>query len=502
MLDQIREFTFRPKTFLAGAPAFVRTYFATRRWLLLLAMSPWLLLSIFLVFSVFPRDVNRQQLLQHYTRLSHSAVAAGQLPSAEVYFAKVMALSGQSKELSLDFANRLLAGAEGGSESKSLATRRRAIQLLGSLAPNDRPGYRPAHEALTVYWNDQQPQTEMTRLMVLRHRMFSQPEDVDRVIELAAFIGQRGYHRQATELLAPHQQPNALLASAKWFAMDGDRESSGRCIRKAMESLTATLKAKSGDVSARLLLSQIVAARGEILASLLLLAEGIDIEASDQLADELVHQYSAWLSTMSPATASAQLKEIELALNGGCEPAGQKSKRQAEPERGPELALIDIQLSDKTTAQLPATIGRLHQALLDGQGRWLMPLLLGTDKATRGDFDQAAEHLELAAAESPDNSVVANNLAWTLLQRSISPSSQSGRNSAELQRAWELSSVVVKNCPNNVSFRETRGTIAFELGYWDIAAADLQFCSDAGHVTRSVELHLKEAVTRSATPND
>ncbi|MEZ6131869.1 MAG: hypothetical protein R3C59_24685 [Planctomycetaceae bacterium] len=376
---------------------------------------------------------------------------------------------------------------------------RRALTLMQSLAPrrSGANGYAPAHRFLAEFWKSRIPKNDRCQTLALQHEMFAAPGDANPALMLADFISHRGYHQQAIQILVPHHPDNSdvLLKLSAICARANDSRQAIRWLRLAEPVLQKTLLRNPDHIDTRLELSRVVAAQGRMLESVFLLAEGCRSAPSDALTNQLTKQYVRWLAMMSQEASTVQLEEIALALSYS-------------PEWDAKYALPSthsLDISPGLQVSLPGPVVALHAALLNGEGVWLAPLLLGTDSAAKSDFLRAAELLQQASLAAPDHPVVANNLAWTLLQlataRDSSDASKAAAETPEtatsetLVRAWQQAGIAVAACPDNLSFLETRGLIAVATSRWDIAARDLKTCVDGGKhsdAIRRAMLQIKE----------
>ncbi|MCA9049048.1 MAG: tetratricopeptide repeat protein, partial [Planctomycetaceae bacterium] len=338
------------------------------------------------------------------------------------------------------------------------------------------------------------------------------------------FLADRGYHQRAIDVLMPFQQSHAeaQLQLAAAFAELGDHANTKRFLKTAIQNLETTLQATPHDVDVRVMLSRATAADGRLTESIFLLAEGlVDTNPEPELVDQLIRRYVVWLSLLPERKRQRTLEDIDLAVR--LLPA---SNITAQHEQTGSLTL-----STGTVVELPMAVVNFHQALMNGQGRCLIPLLLGTEKAGRGRYSSALSLLERAIAAAPGHPMIANNLAWTLLQteqaeatevntpanppvtaqhssvvenqpsRNLRPSdtaspddvgastpaAEAKRSAEVLERAWQLACSAVESCPENAAFRETRAQVAFRTDRPAVAAADLQKCVELGEATSTVQ---------------
>ncbi len=227
-------------------------------------------------------------------------------------------------------------------------------------------------------------------------------------------------------------------------------------------------------------MSRAIACQGQLLDALFVLAEVCESQVSPAIADELIKCYAIWLKMMSPERAQSQLEQIALAIEID----------------GNEANAEELTLRNGTRVSLPVAIVVLHRQVLQGEGTWLIPLLQGTDLASSEQYAEALIKLKHTHQLRPDNSLIANNLAWTTLQlhsgghqaEPLAPQVQ-----AELENAWELANSAVTRHPDEPAFRETRGQLAGHLKRWVEAVDDLSECVTMGHNSPAIQATLKRA---------
>lgn len=532
MIGCIWRFRFSANAFLKGVPAFCWQYLRTRSIVYLLCGLPALFLTAAMARIVLQTDSPeaKSSLSNYYRQLSHSAIESHDLSTAETYFARVLASSSDPKAETFDFATRLFE-ASGGIENKSFLLNpaeetpgtgqhhqilRRSLTMMQSLAPRQRGsrGYAPAHRFLNEFWHARVPRTDFTQTLALQHAVAAAPMDPKPAMLLAKFVSRRGYHQHAIDVLSPLKDGHAevlILCAAEHSALQ-QSDQVIECLSAAESLLAQQLAQDQTDVSVRMSLARVQAARGQLLPSMLLLAQGCQHEASATLIDGLISRYTLWLSLMSPDKVQNQLQEITLALQH----SANWDEAHATTERS------SLKTSDGQTVLLPGPIVAFHSALLNGEGSWLVPLLLGTDAAAQEDYAAAVPLLRESHQLAPQHPLVANNLAWTLLKQyqardepqsdtvalSDAPSKASSEPeqsslqtaSALLSEAWQLANAAVQTDPEILPYRETRGVIAAATGRWQMAIDDLQTCADAGFQSGSLLSTLNRARQQQLDP--
>ncbi|MCP4098554.1 MAG: hypothetical protein GY748_20185, partial [Planctomycetaceae bacterium] len=102
----------------------------------------------------------------------------------------------------------------------------------------------------------------------------------------------------------------------------------------------------------------------------------------------------------------------------------------------------------------------LRDNLASGKNTALAHFAMSNVKSKKGDKARAAFHSEKAYELDPRFGVVANNLAWFLVNDTENP---------DLDRAFELSSEVVKRFPNNPAMLDTHATVLMKQEKYDEA---------------------------------
>ena len=102
----------------------------------------------------------------------------------------------------------------------------------------------------------------------------------------------------------------------------------------------------------------------------------------------------------------------------------------------------------------------LRDNLASGKNTALAHFAMSNVKSKKGDKARAAFHSEKAYELDPRFGVVANNLAWFLVNDTENP---------DLDRAFELSSEVVKRYPNNPAMLDTHATVLMKQEKYDEA---------------------------------
>jgi tetratricopeptide (TPR) repeat protein len=164
---------------------------------------------------------------------------------------------------------------------------------------------------------------------------------------------------------------------------------------------------------------------------------------------------------------------------------------EARPRSEPVLLRLIAFAEDPKSGGAAAEAARLRDAALSAEG---VPAGVWGDLGQRawaaGDEATARRDLERAYALDPSNVVVANNLAWVLVR---------GR-SPDAERAVSIASALVKQWPNVVQFRDTRGQTLAKLGRWREALGDLERALSGMKGSVETRRTLAEAYRRAGQP--
>lgn len=503
MIRYLWQYKLSPTAFLDAVPAFAKGYLRTRPWRLFLWGLPAILLAGCCCAAYLLSDQARRSgtLETRYRNRLSEAVAAGDPDAAETHLARLLTLSDNPREESLTFVRLMFAANNGASrrdllvppvvpphqtavdeESRTLI---RAIAVAQNLAPRlaRTPGYQPAHEFLAEFWQTRQPATDTTRVMALQHRVHAEPDNFRVALELGRTVHDLGFPQQALNALQRHQtaHPDVLLQMAmSWDALNqADRAS--EAINEAARLYAEQLQQDPENGRLREKLSRVMLAGGRPLEGILIFAEGLTDGVTAEASDRLIQRYSWWLTSLPESSVPEQMAQLRLALRWGTLPAADLSR---------DSATLTTAAGESVT--LPGPVVALHSALRNGEGDWLIPLLLGTSAAA-SDLPRGVQLLRQAQEIVPEHPVVANNLAWTLHQQYLqnrgeiaATGNEATEQHAILAEAAQLASAAVAADSTEAQFRATRGVIAVTRKDWTVAKNDLEYAVSAGVSTVAV----------------
>ncbi|MCR9201527.1 MAG: hypothetical protein NXI04_23030 [Planctomycetaceae bacterium] len=479
-------------TFLQGLPAFWSNYWKTRTWSQLLLGVPAVLLAAAAVTITQRGGQLREsgELAVRYEKRMQQALVSGNFAAAELNLGRLLPLCDDPQAQTFQFAGRLF-DINGGSEQTGLliapvsqkdtaadspqtAALVRALSIMQNLAPRlgRQSGYRPAHAFLADFWLTRTPATNTTRILGLQHRLQADPGKYEPALQLARLIQPLGFHQQALDVLTPHREAHADVLVQMALAWDSLKQSkkSRAALLEASRKLDTQLAADATNRPLRKKLSRVLVAAGRPLDGLLLMAEGMPRTPTAAESDLLIQHYTWWISSIPRSQIAPQLAQLQLAL-----------KWSERPPAALDQKTSTLTMTSGETVTLPGPIVAFHEALNHGEGRWLLPLLLGSSAAAAGELENAVELLKDATACAPSHPVVANNLAWTLHKLSQQRTGKAGApvESEIRDHARQLVERALQIAPQEPHFRATRGVLAVAQENWTLAIDDLEFAVTA-----------------------
>jgi tetratricopeptide (TPR) repeat protein len=427
-------------------------------------------------------SVPHSLLIDQYRLAAYQASNRGDDASARLWLQKIAWLDPDDP----DYQYRLALGAADSGD------RERAAQIMRRLAPDDRPGYGPAH-----FWQARRivretAQVPRARVPVLRHHLKQAVQHDRRNGEAAEMLAQLelqdGDAQAATAALEPVVRfyPELRLMLARLYLIAGDTRRAASVAQSALGIFQRRLEKQPDGVAARIQCARLLTFQQQFEQAVLLLQEGADrlrtaagevpdseqqVEESvaplrTELADTLIAWHD-WVRRMSPLAYADRLRVLQLAVN-----AVPHDRRVLE-----RMALLAAEGRDEATDARAA----LTDALADGTAPATVHLLLSLEAQNRQDRRAEEQHLRMALALNPRLAAAANNLAW-LLANDPSPDLENAL--ALIQRAHEVA-------PDHPEIRATRGVIYHKLGRHEDAAVDLEFA--LAEVGSRTDLHAELA---------
>ena len=447
---------------------FATRWAATRDYRSLLAAAPAMLAGTALtagaalaIFSDKPDSAD------YFVNRALAAKRGGQDDVAELYLHKASLSVEGTTESQFNQALLLL----------SVEKEAEAVAILQRLAPDDEPGYVPAHQ-----WRIQWMATKLRDLarkgtpltkqeQVLRDRITAsiehhmrlilqaEPDHLDANGRLAMLAISRNRPDQAIEHLKRiiDRSPDVRATYAELLEKTGQEKEAERQAELARLHHQQALEKEDLPEQLvwqhRLKLASAYAVTGNHEASVKSLMVDGKMPHIPQLRKPLAEALFRWSESITEDDAPSLIRRLEL--------LGQALRLQpGNPQILERIAAISGAPGE------PGEIASetLKDLLSSGQAPPVVHFMLAMNAMKQRDMRTAMMHLELAYSMSQDTPVILNNLAYLIAQQQ----------NADYGRALNLISKAIELNPEIPDFYDTRGEIYMKLGRWKPAIVDLE----------------------------
>ena len=447
---------------------FVSRWSVTRDYRLLLGSIPALLAGgALLAGAVVATFSEKSTTADHFVNRAIAAKQAGDDEVAELFLRKAsITVSGTSESR---FNQAVLL--------QSVGKEADAYALMSQLAPDDKPGYVPAHE-WRIQWMSLKLSELATKETPLTEEEIGIRRQISESIEkhLRLIVQAEPEHLKANDRLA-------LIAMGR-KKLDEAIEHISRIVDRRPDSRAtyAQLFAQSGqEFEARLQAELAVDYHRKILQQ-------------DELSDDerwqnrarlahcymILQDYEGAVESLTDNGAVPKLPVVRNLLARIFFQWSASIKSEDGPSLIRQLNLLNqaLELNPGNAAVLqaiasiagkpgkPGAIANktLKDVLSTGQAPPLVHFVIAMNAAAKDDFDTAKMHLELAHAASPKMPIVLNNLAYVI----------ASEKEPDFQRAMQLVDQAIELDPSVGDFYDTRGSILTKLGKWKDAISDLE----------------------------
>lgn len=389
------------------------------------------------------------ELTREYLIAAGDAMSRKDFRAAELYYERLTQIPGGRENAAL-YSLALAA--------KALGKNDRVNAVLAELAPLDRPGYGRAHLWQAQRLADKGPLTKVELQQVNTHLQYAvklEPNNAEARALLGAYYMNTNQFALAEQHLtvAVRERPSLCLPLAKAHAFQGHVEQARTYGKSAREYYRQQVAGDPRSVELRLGWADATMFLTEFREAVAILKGGLNLSDENAFHQALTRVYITWSDSIKGDTIDARRERLTLLAAG--------------LDHNPN----DATLFDRIMAILrenDAVAGSARQFLLasiaQGESAKICHLLLGTDEGERGNYDLAIKHLERAHALDSSMPIVANNLAWYLLQAE----------DIDLKRAYELVSALAERWPLMGAIHDTRGQILAKMGRWPEALAELE----------------------------
>ncbi len=322
--------------------------------------------------------------------------------------------------------------------------------VLANLAPNDTPGFGPAHRLRAMSFAEQLKQgSNKSILEQLRWHLDNSGVELNADTERlwTAYFVTVGQLEQAI----PHLQaaadidPRNLISLANLYAQTKNSSGENRALRAAEHYFERRLIGDplSHDDRIQLAISQARLGKPDLAEKTVLRGVVLlnDAQMRRSAADFYVLRYD-FSRNETPADVVAQFGYLEKALKHDCN-YGEIYER-----------LIQLYESSRSTDEGLKVLELLKSMLAAGNSVALTHFALSGIYQALGDQSKAQFHLDQSYSLDPNFPLVTNNLAW-MMAHSDPP---------DLESAHALAEKALAAKPNDPRFRDTMATILMKQG--------------------------------------
>ncbi len=335
-----------------------------------------------------------------------------------------------------------------------------ALRLLSRIAPNDRPGYAPAHVIQATILLAQKKPNLTAAYEHINRALQSDPASED-ALELAARFaaGQRHWQTVLSQLnkMDLGKRPDLLLMKATALQFTGQEDAAVKFAHDAETALRTMAKS--------------------------ITANGSEVRFSIAVSLSLQRKFEEAVQWILGSIHGTPTREERQLIGGLYLSWSRHLKEQPSIDRMEALKLLEqgIQISPESQDLIMAFLGdceELANASADRQ-RYVEKTLgsggistsflhyyLGVLDWKNGNRESAKSHFELASSLNPGFKVIGNNLAMAIASVST--------DRAELEKALVMINELLQQEPDNPFFLDTRGHVFAKLGQFKEAVSDFE----------------------------
>ncbi len=475
-MTQLSSLLFSPVYFatacIRATFGFAWLWLKSRRFVRILAGLPAIALAAAFAWAILKSSLlnSRAERLERYLAEARAAVAESDVRSARLLFRRAEQVDPGNLDLKLEFATTLYHGGE----------RSEAFQMLLTIAPIRKTGHLPAHRFLAEHPPEgPKANQDAFRAIHLSHLVRTSTATRAERNQLLQLLATYKRFSDAEALiqssLKEHPEDRLLLAQLK--SASGDSNAARREATMACDDLAERLQTNPGQHEIRVSLAQAQVMIGRFSEAVTTLCDGIqltprDSQESSKFQTTIVRTYLGWLSTLPMETQIVQRRCLYFMM-----------------KEMPSAATSDL--------FAPSFESSLTEYMQSENGRWMVPAIHGNALATSGDLSAAETRFREALESKPNDPVIANNLAWVILQ-SAQDRKDRGNAAARLEEALALCQIATSRMPDIASFHETRAQVCLALERPDEALADFRKCQELGMSTEAIEAAIQRLENRGS----
>ncbi|MEI8213912.1 MAG: hypothetical protein WCI02_17310 [Planctomycetota bacterium] len=466
---------------LAGAFAAPNTDSTSlRRWRLrLIASAPaWIAVgtTMLLVCNAW---VSSPSIESRYFTRFESAIREGSTEAAKDLGSHLIRYGTKaSPEASFEFC-KLLA------EERELD---RANAIIEVLAPNDSPGYPPAHEQRAIaYSNIMSVATSTEILKNLRWHLDQAGERNNESLLLAWAT----YHRSNSNWIKCVQalEAAALLNPAHIFPAieislrQGNTNNAERLLRYGLKAYETRLAKNTLSIDDRIQLARVQARLGSAEEAERTLKAGLDLFPDNKD----LQQTMAALELARYDKATSNKRSVEDRIDQLLKAASAAENSAVVFDR-----MVQIYRESDNPEHRARVRQFLEESLRRNEDSAVTHFVLSIIAVLENQYELSIKYLERSLELSPNQHLVQNNLAWLLSKRSP----------PELDRALMLSQSAVELAPNIVTYHDTLGSIFLLRKDYQSAVTELERALNGLPANTQAGVHQKLAQAYEALGNE
>lgn len=363
----------------------------------------------------------------------------------------------------------------------------RANAIIEVLAPNDAPGYPPAHEQRAIAYSNILALGASGEVMQPLLWHLNQAGDRNHEPLLLAwatfyrFTGQTELCARALEA-ASLLNPAHVFPTAELYLAKGNTTNAERVLRYGRDTYRSRLAENTLSKPDRIQLARIQARLGSAEEAETTLKAGLTLHPDDK---ELL-QCMAALELARYEKSTSEKKPIEERIDQLI----QAARTIADPS-----VVFDRMVQIYQESDLPEHRIRVRQflesALEKDESSAVTHFVLSIIAVLENQPDAAIRYLERSLELAPDQHLVKNNLAWLLTERSP----------PDLDRALALSQSAVESAPAIATYHDTLGSILLLRRDYPAAVTELERALGGMPPNQRYKVHRKLAQSYEALGN-
>ncbi|MCY2974295.1 MAG: hypothetical protein NTW52_06465 [Planctomycetota bacterium] len=421
------------------------------------------------ICAVLLSSINSQHWFEtRYQTRMMEAMANKDFKLASLLGGRVIAESAQPSPALL--LNQAIALASAGEVSRSQT-------ILSDLAPNDRPGYGPAHKiCVQLIENSIGPNPDLEILDKLKWHLECAGDSKSSQLgkSWARYYMLIGQPDRAAEYLAlsTDADPKMLLPLAEIYEKAGNQAAVERTLRKAVDSLAERLAVTPTDNQVRLLLALALVKQKRIAEAELEVINAMKLNPDQATVRSAANFYIMLYDRVKP-TASNVKDRLDILRKG----------LNIDKNYVDIYDRLIVFVSQNTGTEESEEVKlMLKKSIVEGQALDMAHFALSSILIAEGKLEDARLHLEQSFSLNPNMPAVCNNLAWIM----------ANREPPNLKDAEQLAERALAAMPNNPTFHDTLGTIWMKQGRYREAATQLEKAMQQNLPNTGVHLKLAD----------